>query len=277
MKRLGFVFGFALSSAFLAACSSDTTVSNTASGGDAAVGGTTSSGGCANSGAPATGGSATIGGAGGGASGSGGASAGGNHPATGGSASGGVNPGSGGSSGGGVGGAPKCGTGSPILAGTQDTGFAKCDDAMTVHRPRIVVCPDLRVEATPGSCSATAACQSNADCTSVMHGVCRAGFCMCFPGCTTDADCGAGKICQCDSTNGTCVEARCKSDADCGSGLVCALSLSQSFFACQTPNDACLSPLDCGACVTSCAVQTDGHRACQRAAGCDPGTGGGGP
>ena len=204
---------------------------------------------------------------------------GGNHPASGGSpASGGASASSGGASGGGgARGAPKCGSGSPVLAGGQDTGFSKCADGTTVHRPRIAACPDLRLEAAPGSCtSSTAMCRSNADCGSVAHGVCESGICMCFPACDTDADCATGKICQCSATSGRCVDARCRSDADCGNGLVCALSLSQSFFACQTPDDECLSNLDCGPCVASCAVENDGHRTCGPIAGCDPGPPGGG-
>lgn len=186
------------------------------------------------------------------------------------------NSSSGGSAAGGAAGVPKCGTGTPVLAGGKDSGFSKCADGMTVHRTKVVECPDLRVEASPGSCSASARCRSNADCTSVAHGVCETGLCLCFPACNTDADCGTGKICQCDTMSGTCVEARCTSDADCGSGLVCALSLSQRFFACQTPADMCLGKLDCGACGQSCPVRADGHRACAFTGGCESGTGGGG-
>jgi len=271
MKTLGFVLGYAVANAaLLVACGSDT---STASGG-------------ASNGGVGPDGSVTTGGAGGGASGGGGSSAGGNHPATGGSPiTGGATASSGGTSGGTGGGAPAtggalgmptCGADSPVLAGGQDTGYSKCADGITQHRRRVTACPDLRTEAAAGSCSSTDYCRSNADCSASMNGVCLSTICICAAACHTDADCGTGKICQCLATSGTCVDARFTSDADCGTGLLCASSANG--FACQTPQDECLS-LVCG-CGLECFVESDGHRACLQRGGCDPGppgVGGGTP
>jgi hypothetical protein len=77
----------------------------------------------------------------------------------------------------------------------------------------------------------------------------------CAVGCVVDADCAAGEICFCGVQLGACVPATCTVDADCGAGYFCRLVRTEHgigcgaavSFQCQLPDDACVSPADCGA------------------------------
>src|SRR5262249_9511996 len=111
-------------------------------------------------------------------------------------------------------------------------------------------------------------------CTGSANGWCNPNFalpsseCGCTYGCTTDADCGAGEVCECRDPVGACVQAACTSDADCGPGLLCArydAMPSCGFFrcACQTCADAWVSDSDCGSAGGACSVDAaTGARAC---------------
>jgi Cys-rich repeat protein len=77
---------------------------------------------------------------------------------------------------------------------------------------------------------------------------------FCVYSCLTDADCDAGKVCQCGSGAGAGVcgsnVPSCKSDADCAGGALCtnydsAPGCMIETFACQTPADKCESDSDC--------------------------------
>jgi hypothetical protein len=174
-----------------------------------------------------------------------------------------------------------CGTETPILAAGQDTGFATCASGI-IHRRAKTQCPNLLVAPPPGSCTAagSAYCRADADCAGKgPNARCIADpaptYCSCVSGCTTDADCGAGQICQCGTKIGQCVSARCASDADCGAGLLCATVSEVSAttspcdgpttFVCQTPRDTCFTNADCPHCglsYSSCVVGASGERAC---------------
>ena len=168
-------------------------------------------------------------------------------------------------------GASDCLGDTAITAGGHDTGYSRCGTVGPVHRPQKMACPDLRMPAPAGSCtqSGAAYCMSSANCTSVMHGVCvgqGSGFCKCVGACLSDSDCATGQICQCGATSGVCVSAKCTSDSDCGAGLLCATvpsaDGSSSFFACQTPQDQCLTNSDCPACANTCVSDSSGQRIC---------------
>jgi hypothetical protein len=169
-------------------------------------------------------------------------------------------------------GAGDCVGETPITAGGQSTGFSRCGSVGPVHRSQKMTCPDLRVAAPAGSCtqSGAAYCQSSADCSAVMNGVCvgqGSGFCKCVGACLSDADCASGQICQCGASSGVCVSAKCTSDGDCGAGLLCATIASadgtSTFFACQTPQDQCFADSNCPACAKNCLWDTSsGRRIC---------------
>ena len=94
-----------------------------------------------------------------------------------------------------------------------------------------------------GECHHDADCGPNGYCS--QNGV---DACKCTHRCLTDADCGAGAICFCESgAGGTCRPAYdCTSDADCNGGL-CASVLQgcQHPFLCTRPGDACAGNHDC--------------------------------
>jgi hypothetical protein len=117
-------------------------------------------------------------------------------------------------------------------------------------------------------------CATDADCTELPHGFCQVGYsdgfpyCECSYGCTTDAECGAGKICLCGGAIGKCVPATCTSDADCASGLCASYNdysidynCGMTRFACQSLADECASHLDCPGEGLLCLYQ-NGRRVC---------------
>lgn len=156
----------------------------------------------------------------------------------------------------------------------QDGGFASCDEGF-VHRPGIGDCPDGTPRSEPVTDAATvpdAVCYADADCTGALE------YCMlyqgpavgtyCASGCLTDADCGAGFICQCGSPLGACVSATCATDDDCQEGLLCTPWTvddgcgPHTTYACQTSGDQCRSVADCGA-EEECRPNAGGARVCQ--------------
>ncbi len=167
----------------------------------------------------------------------------------------------------------------PILSTGQDTGFDTCSNGV-VRRRAALDCPRPATIATSTQGPPTDSCTSDADCTSEPNGYCAdahqlAGYSGCYYGCTKDADCGAGAICQCDVFLGHCVPATCTTGADCGAGLDCVYTLDASSpavcpdrshptFACATSADRCLSGGDCGdtsLTPASCVLVGD-HRVC---------------
>jgi hypothetical protein len=122
-------------------------------------------------------------------------------------------------------------------------------------------------------------CTQDSQCTAKPNGFCSAlhpGFIevkahnVCIYGCTQDSECGAAEICQCGTEIGACVSARaCRSDQDC-QGLLCAQfdvcpGVPSYDFACQKPNDECVTDADCRAANPEkqfCTVGASGHREC---------------
>ncbi|HVY30206.1 MAG TPA: hypothetical protein VHB79_26800 [Polyangiaceae bacterium] len=102
-------------------------------------------------------------------------------------------------------------------------------------------------------------CTKDTECTAKPNGFCAAfypGFIegqahnYCAYGCTQDADCADGQVCQCGTEIGACVSARdCKSDQDCQGGLCAQYDACPGVpsyeFACQKPGDQCASDAQC--------------------------------
>lgn len=123
-------------------------------------------------------------------------------------------------------------------------------------------------------------CTKDSECTAKPNGFCAAAYAdftqnkphnYCDYGCTQDADCSQGQICQCGAEIGACVSARdCKSDQDCQGGLCAQYDACPGVpsydFACQKPNDQCTSNAQCQQSDPNkqfCAVTgNDSHREC---------------
>lgn len=160
-------------------------------------------------------------------------------------------------------------------------GFVACANG-SLHRPEPGVCPSSVPRPDPvhdNFGGAPSDCY-DADCADLgdqafcseypyCWGSAVATGVQCWLGCTTDADCPAGRVCLCGEhfavpgiPTGLCIEARCQSDADCPSGLLCASAMGdyeELTFACQTPQDECGGNLDCE---EYCAVTLGGSREC---------------
>ena len=165
----------------------------------------------------------------------------------------------------------------PILSPTGlDTGFDTCEDG-TKQRRAAIQCPAAATDPAQECGTVPEACVSDADCKQEPYGICAnahklEGYCGCFPGCRSDADCGAGSICECGSPLGRCTPAKCATNADCGEGFGCTASagsidlaggkcdlFTDTTYACQSGADRCRVDKDCpdGGCV----LEVD-HRVC---------------
>ncbi len=156
----------------------------------------------------------------------------------------------------------------PIVVAGVDTGYDKCAGGF-VRRRAIVACPG--VVPTGPACNkpdAGSTCTTNTDCTQKANGYCGPDFyefsCVCYYACTTDADCGPGKVCLCGAPS-RCVPSTCTSDASCGKGLLCSSYTTDPIcggtgFSCQTAGDDCASDSDCA---TGSVCGSDGtHHRC---------------
>ncbi|HEY3667684.1 MAG TPA: hypothetical protein VGL19_16895 [Polyangiaceae bacterium] len=173
-------------------------------------------------------------------------------------------------------------------AGAAGSGSSSCQDPVTLGGNWISCKNGLAHRTTPGACEykprttpipATGPsdqCTLDSQCTAMPNGYCsyfagnlgRPNGNVCAYACLTDADCGAGKICECGAVGGACkyVTASCKSDMDCMGGALCtnydsAPGCSAETFACQTPSDQCAADADCPQTSPICTV-TNGHRVC---------------
>jgi hypothetical protein len=169
-----------------------------------------------------------------------------------------------------AGGAPPTATASvcdnPVSLGG---GWERCDSGV-VHRVAVGECasslprPEPVFPETIVDAGAFTFCRSDADCLEAPYGHCERGNApfggaYCAYGCTLDSDCGSDQVCLCGDAVGTCASASCRTDADCGSGRLCAdyvldPGCGGTGFACQTPEDECVTPSDC--------VQPDSYRYC---------------
>jgi hypothetical protein len=247
-------------------------------GGSGAMGGSGATGGTGGSGAMGgTGGSGAMGGAMGGAGGTGGSViVTGGTSGSGGSAVGGT-AGVGGGNGGEGGGASAC---RPASTGGQP---GLCEGGY-VHRPEPATCMlSSRNEGNGGWSGAEPGreCWSDDDCEDKDNGYCvveeiqQVAY-YCIYACSVDADCDEGFVCTCDNSYvaafddsplavGRCVSATCVTDADCDDGMRCIAPVDSpcgprraTAFHCQTPNDECAGPDDCGSTAgAGCVFLTD--------------------
>jgi hypothetical protein len=157
-----------------------------------------------------------------------------------------------------------------------------------MHRARIADCPSLLPRASGGQCTsiggamAELPCAQDADCTARPLGACMLvptthyPGCGCVYGCTRDADCAAGQICECADPVGQCRAAACTDDSRCPAGSLCASADlgwgGCTFFPpargyqCQTTADVCLTDLQCAAPSPACAFSAAaGTRGCHEA------------
>jgi hypothetical protein len=101
-------------------------------------------------------------------------------------------------------------------------------------------------------------CQTDGDCTNGVHGRCVAvdvsrSFCGCvYDRCGSDADCGTGQACACNSVGfgNMCVPGSCAVDADCGPGGFCGPVVNPCSpaiveYQCHSSRDQCASSSDC--------------------------------
>jgi hypothetical protein len=107
-------------------------------------------------------------------------------------------------------------------------------------------------------------------CSFVDYGALGEGACK--SGCFLDTDCAAGFICECghaeSPTGGECVAATCSDDGDCLPGFYCASSdgvCGGGDYACQTPQDECLTSADCKRGAGACSFNGK-YRECEYAA-----------
>jgi hypothetical protein len=175
---------------------------------------------------------------------------------------------------------PECRSPAPVILtfDPSETGFASCEGGVW-HRPAIHSCPTrlprtlLCGFAPVEGGTLNGSCRADSDCTTKPKGYCGVtsanASCHCDYGCTEDADCGAGYICQCGDPLGKCLPATCKSDAECP-GLLCLRSRDKSCgetYACQAATDLCTSNSDCKAPLAACTIE-NGLRTCQAIGGC---------
>ena len=149
----------------------------------------------------------------------------------------------------------------PILAsdGTP-TGFATCENVVTIHRPERRACATTLPPVNERCADPAATCSDHSDCIDKPNGRCNfnlgpvggGNVCSCSYGCVTDSDCGLREICECGDAFGKCVPATCFVDGDCGEGQLCVgydggpPGCGYTSYACTSPNDACRSNAQCG-------------------------------
>lgn len=142
--------------------------------------------------------------------------------------------------------------------------------APLVHRAAVPAsCPaDRGPGQAPDPPGSGSQCAKDSDCTTGKNGRCTLGpdlgtngekaFVCTYDDCATDADCGAGKLCDCrpddrSAKPNSCVAAQCTKDADCGASGFCSPSkppedAAGTFltgYACHTAADECVNDADC--------------------------------
>ncbi|HEY8090314.1 MAG TPA: hypothetical protein VIF09_20775 [Polyangiaceae bacterium] len=136
------------------------------------------------------------------------------------------------------------------------------------HRPVATQCDTTRppgIDSDAGGtgfgCTNDSQCAdagTNGRCTPSGH---NAGPLCTADACATDADCGAGKVCECGASLGagqgrfanTCLPGDCRVDADCGAGGYCSPTWDTTCgsyngivgYYCHTPSDDCTSDTQC--------------------------------
>lgn len=197
---------------------------------------------------------------------------------SGGGDTGGAHAGGGGAGAGGAGGAGADGCTPVLNQADADTGFEICPDGSTRRRAALT-CPEEK--SSPTSPCSPATCAADTDCNAEPHGYCAeahklTGYCGCYYGCRSDADCDAGSICECGVVVGRCVPATCTTNGDCaGTGCLASIEgvagpacvnvgTAATIYACGAAGDACQDAADCPASGSNdgvCLLDGD-HRAC---------------
>ena len=129
------------------------------------------------------------------------------------------------------------------------------------HRPGAIVCDDERPYGEIYS-GLGGDCESHADCTNGRNGRCdntsgSVPYTVCtYDECLKDADCGSGRVCECQGGRGSdfnaCVDGNCRIDADCPDSWcspspgVCGPSYGTEAYFCRTAKDECSNDSDCG-------------------------------
>jgi hypothetical protein len=162
------------------------------------------------------------------------------------------------------------------------TQLVSCDEGFT-HRPAAALCgsnvqriaPEPRLPRADG----TVPCVDDpSKCSAYLNGYCDSTFAggeapvaTCRSGCYTDLDCGENNLCVCGNpqspTGGVCRYSNCKIDDDCAPGYFCASyegACGGGGFACQTPDDTCVTSKDCSGFGT-CSSDFQGFRSCSNA------------
>jgi hypothetical protein len=143
------------------------------------------------------------------------------------------------------------------------TQLVSCDEGFT-HRPDAPNCATVIKIAAPEPqlprADGTVPCADDpTKCNAYQNGYCDSSFgggeapvATCRSGCFSDFECGDNNICICgDSQSPTGAECRysnCRVDAECAPGYFCASYsglCGEGGFACQTPDDTCVSSEDC--------------------------------
>lgn len=161
--------------------------------------------------------------------------------------------------------------------------LVSCDEGFS-HRPDATACgatvnriaPEPSLPRADGSVPCA---DDPGKCSQYLYGYCDGVFAggeapvaTCRSGCFTDFECGENNICICGNvqspTGGVCRYSSCKTDAECAPGYLCASYsglCGGGGFACQTPDDECMTNQDCvgqGACISD---GTLGYRVCSNA------------
>jgi len=139
------------------------------------------------------------------------------------------------------------------------------------HRPTATACSTTRPPGINGDAGAPDSgipgqCTSDADCTMGTNGRCLppngnfAGDVCTYDECSSDGDCGSGKVCVCGApeppygrAGNTCVQGNCQVDSDCGATGYCSPTVDASCgsrsgvvgYYCHGADDDCTNDSDC--------------------------------
>jgi Cys-rich repeat protein len=155
-----------------------------------------------------------------------------------------------------------------------DSSRACTPSVPTSHRPTAVACSTTRPPSMPGDASLPAdggfvgQCTVDSECTMGTNGRCTVNGqivgCS-YDECATDSQCGANKLCECGTSEGSegrsanvCIPSNCSVDSDCGAGGYCsptydttcgAFSGTVGYFchkaADECTTDQCVNDSDC--------------------------------
>jgi len=163
----------------------------------------------------------------------------------------------------------------------------------TNHRPTATACsttrpPGIDTDAGAPDSGVVGQCTSDADCTMGDNGRClppggnAAGDYCTYDACSTDGDCGTGKVCVCGTdeppygrTANACVPGNCRVDSDCGAKGYCSPTEATSCgnrsgtvgYYCHTAGDDCTNDSDCAGTTDGGATMGPGYCAWQPTVG----------